>query len=41
MGFNVIAGGINLIQGWMENSIRAADGRFFNQTQLNQSLRAA
>lgn len=41
MGFNAIAGGINLIQGWMENSIRAADGRFFNETQLNQSMRAA
>lgn len=27
MGFNVIAGGVNLLTGWMENSIRAADGR--------------
>ena len=41
MGFNVIAGGVNLLTGWMENSIRAADGRWFNETQLNQSLRDA
>jgi len=39
MGFNVIAGGVNLTTGWMENSIRAADGRFFNTTQLSQSYR--
>ena len=39
MGFNAIAGGVNLTTGWMENSIRAADGRFFNSTQLGQSYR--
>ena len=41
MGLNFIAGGVNLLTGWMENSIRAADGRWFNETQLNQGLKDA
>lgn len=39
MGFNAIAGLVNITTGWMENSIRAADGRFFDTTQLAQSYR--
>lgn len=35
MGFNVIAGGVNLVIGYLENSTRAADGRLFNLTDLH------
>ena len=37
MGFNVIAGGVNLLTGLYENSSRAADGRLFNGKQLRSS----
>jgi len=41
MGFNVIAGGVNLMTGYMENSIKAADGRYYDQAQLHQAVRDA
>lgn len=37
MGFNVIAGGVNLLVGLFENSTRAADGRLFDGKQLRSS----
>lgn len=39
MGLNPIAGSVNILIAWMENSIRAADGRWFNETQYNESMR--
>ena len=41
MGLNVVAGAVNLITGLMENTIRAADGRFFNEEQLASSTKDA
>ena len=35
MGLNYIAGAVNILTGWVENSIRAADARFFNGEALN------
>ena len=35
MGFNVIAGGVNLVIGYLENSTKAADGRLFGLNTLH------
>ena len=34
MALNPIAGTVNLLVGWMENSIKAADGRYYSTEQL-------
>lgn len=39
MALNPIAGTVNLLVGWMENSIKAADGRYYSSKDLYSSYR--